>query len=105
MIDGCLRFNVPPPRAESQASRYVAYPSVAAANVANLVLMRRSELETGIQVKDALGNAHGSSQLAASRAIKDTALTRVVLPMPLLLIPPTLIGLVERHTALFKRLV
>lgn len=89
--------------AKTTASRYVAYPAVAVANVANLVLMRRTELDTGVQVKDALGNARGSSQLAANRAIKDTALTRMVLPMPILLIPPTIIGVVERHTSLFNR--
>ena len=60
----------------------IAYPSVAAANVANLVLMRHRELDTGVVVRDTLGQSHGSSRLAARKAIEDTAITRAVLPMP-----------------------
>eukprot|EP00041_Stephanoeca_diplocostata_P041499 m.1644070 g.1644070 ORF g.1644070 m.1644070 type:complete len:335 (-) comp61098_c0_seq1:60-1064(-) len=84
-------------------SRFVAYPAVASANIANLVMMRHTELTTGIHIVDGAGDVRGNSQVAAKAAIFDTAVTRVVLPMPLLLLPASFMNVLESYTPLFKR--
>uniref|UniRef100_A0A8C4RRN4 Sideroflexin 5b n=1 Tax=Erpetoichthys calabaricus TaxID=27687 RepID=A0A8C4RRN4_ERPCA len=66
------------------------------ANICNVVLMRHSELAEGIDVLDANGNAVGSSKIAAKRALMETALTRVVLPMPILVLPPLIMSFLEK---------
>ena len=57
------------PSTRTMLSRFVPYPAVATASTCNMLLMRRSEIETGIHVKDAEGNVLGSSQAAAQQAI------------------------------------
>jgi hypothetical protein len=52
----------------------------------------RSELETGVEVSDSAGSVRGVSVEAAKLALFDTSVTRVALPMPLLLIPPTVMA-------------
>ncbi|KAG2466002.1 sideroflexin-5-like isoform X2 [Polypterus senegalus] len=76
--------------------RFVPFPAVASANICNVVLMRHSELAEGIDVLDANGNAVGSSKIAAKRALMETALTRVVLPMPILVLPPLIMSFLEK---------
>ncbi|XP_077157475.1 sideroflexin-5 isoform X3 [Paroedura picta] len=76
--------------------RFVPFPAVASANICNVVLMRHSELEEGISVLDSNGNVVGSSRIAAKHALLETALTRVVLPMPILVLPPVVVSLLEK---------
>ncbi|NWU71165.1 SFXN5 protein, partial [Pterocles burchelli] len=45
--------------------RFVPFPAVASANICNVVLMRHTELEEGIDVLDNNGNIVGSSRIAA----------------------------------------
>uniref|UniRef100_A0A8C5JLD3 Sideroflexin 5 n=1 Tax=Junco hyemalis TaxID=40217 RepID=A0A8C5JLD3_JUNHY len=45
--------------------RFVPFPAVASANICNVVLMRHTELEEGIDVLDTNGNIVGSSRVAA----------------------------------------
>ncbi|XP_062837999.1 sideroflexin-5 isoform X2 [Anolis carolinensis] len=45
--------------------RFVPFPAVASANICNVVLMRHTELEEGINVMDGDGNIVGSSRIAA----------------------------------------
>ncbi|XP_051058915.1 sideroflexin-5 isoform X3 [Phodopus roborovskii] len=68
----------------------------ASANICNVVLMRYGELEEGIDVLDADGNLVGSSKIAARHALLETALTRVVLPMPILVLPPIVMSMLEK---------
>ncbi|KAJ7327338.1 hypothetical protein JRQ81_017097 [Phrynocephalus forsythii] len=79
--------------------RFVPFPAVASANVCNVVLMRHTELKEGISVLDAEGNVVGSSRIAA----RHTALTRVVLPMPILVLPPIIMSLLEKTALLRSR--
>lgn len=60
------------------ASKFVAFPAVACANVVNVFLMRRAELVEGIAVTDADGKVRGRSVVAAKQALADTAVTRIV---------------------------
>ncbi|XP_058406936.1 sideroflexin-5 isoform X3 [Diceros bicornis minor] len=66
------------------------------ANICNVVLMRYGELEEGIDVLDGDGNLVGSSKIAARHALLETALTRVVLPMPILVLPPIVMSVLEK---------
>eukprot|EP01086_Lenisia_limosa_P016383 TRINITY_DN6133_c0_g1_i1.p1 TRINITY_DN6133_c0_g1~~TRINITY_DN6133_c0_g1_i1.p1 ORF type:complete len:175 (+),score=22.28 TRINITY_DN6133_c0_g1_i1:78-527(+) len=84
-----------------QGSPFVA---VATAGVANLVLMRSSELKDGISVVDSTGKTVGVSQAAAYKAIRDTAITRALLPVPILVFPPIIIAGFERVSS-FRRLM
>lgn len=91
-----------PAATRALASRFVPYPAVATANVANVLMMRWAELDQGIDVKDAEGESRGISKSAAKAALFDTCITRVVLPMPLLLLPPTIMSQVGKIKALKK---
>uniref|UniRef100_A0A8C6XDZ4 Sideroflexin 5 n=1 Tax=Naja naja TaxID=35670 RepID=A0A8C6XDZ4_NAJNA len=83
--------------------RFVPFPAVASANICNVVLMRHTELEEGIDVLDGEGNVVGSSRIAARHALLETALTRVVLPMPILVLPPIIMSLLEKTAFLRSR--
>ncbi|XP_056327460.1 LOW QUALITY PROTEIN: sideroflexin-5a [Danio aesculapii] len=83
--------------------RFIPFPAVASANVCNVLLMRHTELSKGISVLDDKGNVVGTSKLAARHALMETSLTRVVLPMPVLLLPPLVMSLLERLPLLQKR--
>lgn len=64
--------------------------------------MRHTELSEGISVLDDKGNVVGTSKLAARHALMETSLTRVVLPMPVLLLPPLIMAMLERLPLLQK---
>uniref|UniRef100_A0A3Q3Q3K7 Sidoreflexin n=1 Tax=Monopterus albus TaxID=43700 RepID=A0A3Q3Q3K7_MONAL len=84
------------PNTRLLVQRFVPFPAVASANVCNVVLMRHSELSEGISVLDNNGNVVGTSRVAARHALLETALTRVVLPMPILILPPMIMAVVEK---------
>jgi hypothetical protein len=82
----------------------VPYLAVAGANVINVRLMRGGEMVTGIQVRDeSTGEILGLSRAAARKAVSETALSRVVLPAPILLLPPIGLRLLERTAVLRGR--
>ncbi|XP_053735945.1 sideroflexin-5b isoform X2 [Synchiropus splendidus] len=76
--------------------RLVPFPAVASANICNVGLMRHNELSEGIDVLDHNGKVVGSSKIAAKHAIAETAFTRVVLPMPIFVLPPIIMSYLER---------
>lgn len=76
--------------------RFVPFPAVASANVCNVVLMRHSELQDGISVLDDGGTVVGTSKLAARHALLETAVTRMLMPVPILLLPPLAMTFLER---------
>ncbi|XP_064630537.1 sideroflexin-5-like isoform X2 [Lineus longissimus] len=82
--------------------KFVPFPAVASASVCNVLLMRNSELIEGITVFDKDRKEIGSSKVAAKKALKETAVTRAVLPAPILLIPPGAMALLEK-TSFLKR--
>uniref|UniRef100_A0AAQ6A0Q5 Sidoreflexin n=1 Tax=Amphiprion ocellaris TaxID=80972 RepID=A0AAQ6A0Q5_AMPOC len=81
--------------------RLVPFPAVASANICNVGLMRHNELSEGIDVLDNNGNVVGSSKIAARHAIMETAFTRVVLPMPIFVLPPIIMSYLERFVLRF----
>eukprot|EP01121_Diplochlamys_sp_Union-15-3_P006111 TRINITY_DN16622_c0_g1_i2.p1 TRINITY_DN16622_c0_g1~~TRINITY_DN16622_c0_g1_i2.p1 ORF type:complete len:322 (+),score=38.33 TRINITY_DN16622_c0_g1_i2:52-1017(+) len=82
--------------------KFVPFPAVALAGVCNVVLMRRNELKTGIDVKDANGLVVGTSKIAAQKALFETALTRAFLPAPILICSPLILTAIEKTTLLDK---
>uniref|UniRef100_A0A8C5LHS5 Sideroflexin-5 pseudogene n=1 Tax=Jaculus jaculus TaxID=51337 RepID=A0A8C5LHS5_JACJA len=68
---------------------------------ANVVLMRYGELEEETDVLDADGNLVGSSKIAARHALLERALTHVVLPMSILVLPPIVMTMLGK-TALLQ---
>lgn len=85
------------------ASRFVAYPATATANIANVYLMRSSELQQGIDVHDQQGNVVGTSKAAAKKAVSETALSRVILPAPILIFPPIIMTMLEKTKFIMSR--
>jgi len=83
-------------------SRTVPFLSAATANVLNTYLMRRQELQTGINVKDKDGNHVGTSREAAKTAIAATCTSRVFMSFSLLGVPPFIYPIFER-TRLLKK--
>ena len=47
-------------------ARFIAYPAVATASTCNMLLMRRGEASTGIEVMDDTGKVYGTSKIAAT---------------------------------------
>ncbi|XP_063046494.1 sideroflexin-5-like [Engraulis encrasicolus] len=76
--------------------RFIPFPAVASANICNVGLMRHNELSEGIDVMDNNGNVVGSSRIAAKHAIMETAFTRVVLPLPIFVLPPMIMAYLEK---------
>ncbi|KAG7252559.1 hypothetical protein CRUP_012883, partial [Coryphaenoides rupestris] len=93
LIDKANKLN---PSTRMIIQRLVPFPAVACANICNVGLMRHSELSEGINVLDSDGHVVGSSRIAAKHAILETAFTRVVLPMPIFILPPILMSYLER---------
>ncbi|XP_078717704.1 sideroflexin-5 isoform X2 [Lampetra fluviatilis] len=81
--------------------RLIPFPAVATANVCNVLLMRHNELQEGVDVVDEHGRVVGTSRTAAKHALAETAVTRIVLPMPILVLPPLIMAMLER-TALLR---
>ncbi|BFZ07169.1 hypothetical protein BsWGS_10208 [Bradybaena similaris] len=82
--------------------RFVPFPAIATANTCNVLLMRNSELYEGIEVVDKNGQVVGTSKVAARKALAETALTRMFLPAPILLIPPVIMSFVEKRRFLMR---
>jgi len=86
------------------ARRFVPFVSVATSNVLNVGFMRRNELEAGISVFDEKDAFIGTSVRAAEQALLETAISRVVLPIPILVLSPILMmGLEKALPNLLKR--
>lgn len=97
------RTRISNPSLRALLQRLVAYPATATANICNVVLMRNHELFTGIEVKDKEGKVVGTSKVAARKAVFETTLTRVLLPLPVLVIPPFAMQILERTKFLMSR--
>lgn len=69
-------------------TRGLPWFAVAAAGSANALAMRYKEGLEGITVFDASGTPQGTSVAAGRTCLTQVALTRVVLPIPVLLMPP-----------------
>ena len=69
-------------------TRGLPWFAVASAGAANVLAMRYKEGVEGITVYDPSGAPAGTSVAAGKACLAQVALTRVVLPIPILLLPP-----------------
>jgi sideroflexin-5 len=91
------------PSTKSLIQRFIPLPAVATASTFNVILMRLNELDDGISVVNKQGETIGTSKIAAKKALKEMAITRAFLPIPLLGIPPIIMSMFEK-TKLLKRI-
>jgi sideroflexin-5 len=84
------------PSIKNIIQRFVPLPAVMTASTLNVILMRLHELDEGINVVDKNGKVVGSSKLAAKKALKEMAVTRALLPIPLLTIPSICMASLEK---------
>lgn len=77
-----------PPFAGRMLPLLVPYFAVASAGAFNVSMMRWNEMEVGVNVKDADGNTVGVSKEAGKKALITSALSRIALPVPVLMAPP-----------------
>eukprot|EP01083_Nonionella_stella_P186882 685439_1 len=76
-------------------SKTIPFTAVATAGALNVILMRYNEMKHGIDIMDKDGQIVGKSQVAGRYAVLQTALSRVVLPAPILLFPPYVVKALE----------
>ncbi|XP_046556395.1 sideroflexin-5-like [Haliotis rubra] len=76
--------------------KFIPFPAVATASTCNVLLMRNFELSEGIEVFDQNEKMVGTSKIAARKALKETALTRICLPAPVFIIPPIIMSVLEK---------
>ncbi|KAF1334752.1 hypothetical protein FI667_g1677, partial [Globisporangium splendens] len=78
------------PGVRSALRKTVPFVAVASAGAFNAVSMRFNEFTDGIDIIDGDGEVRGRSVAAGRQSLTQVALTRVALPMPILLLPPYL---------------
>ena len=81
-------------------SRGLPWFAVASAGTANVLAMRYKEGVEGITVYDAAGAPAGTSVAAGRACLAQVALTRAVLPMPILLVPPFILDALRASRAM-----
>jgi tricarboxylate carrier len=82
--------------------RFVPFAAVAAANCINIPCMRSRELMQGIPIFDENGNRVGESTKAASKAISQVVISRIIMAMPGMMIPPFIMNNLEKKKFLQK---
>ncbi|XP_016064276.1 PREDICTED: sideroflexin-1 isoform X2 [Miniopterus natalensis] len=82
--------------------RFVPFAAVAAANCINIPLMRQRELKVGITVMDENGTRLGESAHAAKQAIAQVVVSRILMAVPGMAIPPFIMNSLEKK-AFLKR--
>jgi tricarboxylate carrier len=97
--------------------RFVALPAIITAAAINVILMRRNELTTGINVYTEQKNDNdtgmtiviaGSSQIAAKKALTEMVISRMILPLPVFLLPPIGLSIIDNlsiHSTTLTRLM
>ena len=70
--------------------KFIALPTSTIASSVNCVIMRYPETQTGITVYDQDGGEVGSSKAAATKAIKETVFSRMLLQLPVFVFPPVM---------------
>jgi sideroflexin-5 len=89
LLSQILRRRFSPEVAKS-LMKFISFPSSVIASSINCYIMRRPEIEKGITLFDSNGNilAEGqTSQIAATRAVRETVLSRFLLVLPCVLLP------------------
>ncbi|CAM0136188.1 unnamed protein product [Umbelopsis sp. WA50703] len=91
------------PATKSLLMKLVPFTAVAAAGTVNVFLMRGKEVRQGIDVYDENNNAVGKSKVAGLTAVSQVAISRVLTNAPVLVIPPLLMGQLQKTEFLKAR--
>lgn len=83
-------------RASPLFQRYVPFAALAAANMVNIPLMRRSEIENGVSCVDDQGTPLLDSKTAAIFGISQVTFSRIVMAMPGMTILPVIMQRLEK---------
>ncbi|XP_050423768.1 sideroflexin-1 [Adelges cooleyi] len=83
-------------RLPTLVGRFVPFAAVAAANCINIPLMRKKELDTGIEVYDENKRFLGESKSAAYRGIGAVVFSRIVMASPGMVVTPVIMEAIER---------
>ena len=76
----------------------ISLSAVGSAGFLNLLIMRSKEIKEGITLTDSHGNEVGKSKIIGKKAVISTAMTRLLMPVPPLLLPTlTFIYLEKRN--------
>lgn len=77
--------------------------AIGCAGVLNVLIMRSKEMQEGITLVDKDGNEQGKSPIIGKSAVLKTAATRVILPIPPLLLPTLAFYIMEKKNLVPKR--
>jgi len=80
---------------KSVVSRVVPWFAVAAAGSFNALAMRYKEGVDGVEIRDHTGEIRGKSRAAGVSVLSQIVATRVVLPIPIILMPPFISDLIR----------
>jgi len=85
--------------------KFVPFVAVSAAGIVNVFLMRANEMTEGIEITDENGKVleGGRSPAAGTRALSQTALSRLLVPFICLTIPPLFMSKLEQTNLLKRR--
>ncbi|XP_014477890.1 PREDICTED: sideroflexin-2 [Dinoponera quadriceps] len=84
-------------RATPLMARYVPFAAVAAANCANIPLMRQNEITNGVDLVDDGGRKLTRSKFAAVKGISQVVISRIVMCAPGMLILPPIMEKLEKY--------
>eukprot|EP00344_Euplotes_crassus_P000805 CAMPEP_0196999536 /NCGR_PEP_ID=MMETSP1380-20130617/4692_1 /TAXON_ID=5936 /ORGANISM="Euplotes crassus, Strain CT5" /LENGTH=349 /DNA_ID=CAMNT_0042416491 /DNA_START=14 /DNA_END=1063 /DNA_ORIENTATION=- len=76
--------------------------AIGSAGVINVLIMRSEEMKKGITLTDSKGNEVGKSPIIGKDAVTKTALSRVILPIPPLLLPTIAFFFMEKRSLVPK---
>eukprot|EP01029_Cantina_marsupialis_P020418 TRINITY_DN4783_c0_g1_i1.p1 TRINITY_DN4783_c0_g1~~TRINITY_DN4783_c0_g1_i1.p1 ORF type:complete len:343 (-),score=132.74 TRINITY_DN4783_c0_g1_i1:217-1245(-) len=80
------------PAFKAVATRAVPFFGVCAAHFLNVGLMRRAEMEEGVEITDSEGTIHGKSKICGKRAILQTVASRIALAALVMTTPPLIMS-------------
>ena len=85
------------------ANALLNYVASSLAGASNLAIMRQKELTEGIELKnEKMDVSYGKSLKAGKKAVGETAISRFVLPLPVLMFPPMANMILEKLRLLPK---
>lgn len=80
----------------------ISLTAVGSAGFLNLLIMRSKEISEGITLVDSEGTERGKSKIIGRKAVMSTAVTRLLMPIPPLLLPTITFYIMERRNLVPK---
>lgn len=96
------KANALKPFIKNVLQRVIPVPAIMTASTLNVLLMRKNELNEGIDVMDKKGKVVGTSQVAAKSALTEMAVSRATLGGSCMLLPALLMTSAEKMPVLKK---